>query len=423
MPDSMSARRPSFPGRAVRTAGSDNSWASTVEAVTGIQKAQQRVLQSVDRAIAELRRGACLVIHERDRAALVLAADTVSDSALAWLRATAAEPSVLLVTSRRAAALGLVAEAGAAAHSGIVALSAGTASAAALAELADPTGKPRVVGRAGLQTSAGAAGGLDGLGAAAIDLVKLARLLPAVILVEIEAAPKAAPEAAPWAAQWAAQWAAAHGLFAVGADEVAEYRFAEAHSLRIVAEARVPLANAEATRVVAFRPSDGGVEHLALVVGEPDPGAPLLTRLHSECFTGDLLASLRCDCGDQLRGAIQAIGEAGAGALLYLAQEGRGIGLVNKLRAYSLQDRGADTLEANEQLGFDADERVYLPAAEMLRQLGFRRVRLMTNNPAKVAALGRCGILVEERVPHSFPANRHNEPYLSAKARHFGHLF
>jgi GTP cyclohydrolase II len=148
----------------------------------------------------------------------------------------------------------------------------------------------------------------------------------------------------------------------------------------------------------------------------------VLTRLHSECFTGDLLGSLRCDCGDQLRGAIAEIARAGSGVLLYLAQEGRGIGLVNKLRAYQLQDAGFDTVDANEQLGFDADERVYLPAAEMLRQLGISRVRLLTNNPEKVAALTRCGIAVVERVPHIFPANDHNERYLRTKASRSGHL-
>ena len=185
----------------------------------------------------------------------------------------------------------------------------------------------------------------------------------------------------------------------------------------------MPLEGAENTRIIAFRPSDGGIEHLAIIIGEPAAEEPVLTRLHSECFTGDLLGSLRCDCGDQLRGAIQAISKAGAGILLYLAQEGRGIGLVNKLRAYQLQDRGADTFEANEQLGFDADERVYLPAAEMLRHLGFRQVRLLTNNPEKVAALTRCGIVVEERVPHAFPSNAHNDFYLATKAARFGHLF
>ncbi|MGH8722021.1 MAG: GTP cyclohydrolase II RibA, partial [Burkholderiales bacterium] len=135
------------------------------------------------------------------------------------------------------------------------------------------------------------------------------------------------------------------------------------------------------------------------------------------------LGSLRCDCGEQLRGAIKVIGAAGDGILLYLAQEGRGIGLVNKLRAYGLQDRGADTAEANEQLGFDADERIYFTAAEMLRQLGFAKVRLLTNNPAKVEALERCGIAVVERVPHAFPSNRHNDRYLATKASRLGHLF
>jgi GTP cyclohydrolase II len=184
----------------------------------------------------------------------------------------------------------------------------------------------------------------------------------------------------------------------------------------------VPLADAENARLVAFRPRDGGGEHLAIVIGAPDPADAVLVRLHSQCFTGDLLASLRCDCGEQLRGAIAAIARAGGGVLLYLPQEGRGIGLVNKLRAYQLQDAGFDTLDANEQLGFDADERVYLPAAEMLRQLGFLQVRLLTNNPDKVAALERCGIRIVERVPHVFPANGHNERYLRTKATRSGHF-
>ena len=151
-------------------------------------------------------------------------------------------------------------------------------------------------------------------------------------------------------------------------------------------------------------------------------GRPVLTRIHSECFTGDLLNSLRCDCGDQLRGAIREIADFGAGILLYLAQEGRGIGLVNKLRAYALQDKGLDTIEANEQLGFDADERIYLPAAQMLRLMGFDKVRLMTNNPEKVDALTACDVVVVERVAHSFPSNEHNESYLKTKIIRGGHL-
>jgi GTP cyclohydrolase II len=240
---------------------------------------------------------------------------------------------------------------------------------------------------------------------AALALAKQARLLPAVL---VEAAPDPGADGDPAQAD---------------ADDVAAYRRAAAADLEPVADARVPLDGAEDTRIHAFRPRDGGPEHLAIVIGRPEPQAPVLTRLHSECFTGDLLGSLRCDCGDQLRGAIRTIAAAGGGVILYLAQEGRGIGLVNKLRAYRLQDAGADTLEANTALGFDADERVYLPAAEMLRQLGIARVRLLTNNPDKVAALADCGIAVAERVPHSFPSNNHNELYLDTKARRFGHRY
>jgi GTP cyclohydrolase II len=243
---------------------------------------------------------------------------------------------------------------------------------------------------------------------AAVTLAKLAALLPAALVL-----PLAPAEAA---------LARRRTDFAVVESEEVLSRRAASAGLYRVAEARVPLADAEDARLIAFRPADGGSEHLAILIGTPDPAAPVLIRLHSACFTGDVLASLRCDCGEQLRGAIGAIAKAGGGALLYLAQEGRGIGLVNKLRAYRLQDAGFDTVDANEQLGFDADERVYLPAAEMLRQLGFLTVRLLTNNPDKVAALERYGIAVTERVPHVFPANGHNERYLRTKATRSGHL-
>jgi GTP cyclohydrolase II len=145
--------------------------------------------------------------------------------------------------------------------------------------------------------------------------------------------------------------------------------------------------------------------------------------MHSECFTGDLLGSLKCDCGSQLRGAIDAIAKAGGGVLLYLAQEGRGIGLINKLRAYRLQDQGFDTIDANERLGFEADERLYGIAARMLQLLGYRSVRLLTNNPEKVAALKAAGVTVTARVRHTFPDNEHNRAYLKTKAERAGHLF
>jgi GTP cyclohydrolase II len=179
---------------------------------------------------------------------------------------------------------------------------------------------------------------------------------------------------------------------------------------------------ARSCELVAFSAGDGGLEHLALLIGDPPRHVPVLARLHSECFTGDLLGSLKCDCGPQLRGALEAIADEGQGVLLYLAQEGRGIGLVNKLRAYQLQDQGFDTVDANLRLGFEIDERAFWPAARMLELLQFQSVRLMTNNPDKVSQLEACGISVTERVAHAFPSNPHNELYLATKAAKTGHL-
>lgn len=246
---------------------------------------------------------------------------------------------------------------------------------------------------------------------AAIRLAKLARLLPAVVTV-------------PVSADQLETLARAQNLLVLQSESINGYENASAASLRQVSEARVPLEDAENVTVIAFRPEDGGQEHLAIVIDEPAKDKPVLIRLHSECFTGDLIGSLRCDCGPQLRGAISEIAKSGQGGIvLYLRQEGRGIGLVNKLRAYALQDRGFDTLDANEELGFDADERVYRPAAEMLRQMGFESVRLLTNNPEKLTGLESWGVTVSERVPHKFPSNGHNEFYLQTKKDRAGHLF
>ena len=187
--------------------------------------------------------------------------------------------------------------------------------------------------------------------------------------------------------------------------------------------AQVPLIDSEKTNLIAFRPIDGGEEHVAIVIGDLNTDQAVLVRLHSQCLTGDLLGSLRCDCGDQLRGAIQAISKYGGGVLIYLAQEGRDIGLVNKLRAYNLQDLGSDTVEANHQIGFEVDERIYAPAAEILKQLGIQKVKLLTNNPNKIDQLAATGIDVVERVKHAFPPNPHNAAYLKTKAAKTGHLF
>jgi len=364
-------------------------------------------LLAVDRALADLRRGGLVVVTDQARALLVQAAEAVTPQSLARLASLGQAPALLALTERRANAIGLTGLAG----QTVVTLEiADGTPAQSVRDIADPTSEIRFR----LPPLYDLAGELAPCAEAAVHLTKLARLLPTALI---------APLAAPDIMGDVAAFAGANDLLCVSAGDVADYDMRAARSLKPVSQARVPLFDAENARIVAYRPSDGGIEHLAIVIGEPKADQPVLIRLHSECFTGDLLGSLRCDCGDQLRGAIAAISEAGSGVLLYLAQEGRGIGLVNKLRAYQLQDGGADTIDANEQLGFDADERLYMPAAQMLRDMGFTHVRLLTNNPDKVAALRACGIDVVERVPHAFPATAHNKAYLETKAKRSGHLF
>ena len=192
--------------------------------------------------------------------------------------------------------------------------------------------------------------------------------------------------------------------------------------VRISSRARLPLASAEDTQVVAFRPDDGGPEHLALVIGNPNVTQPVLSRLHSSCLTGDVLGSLKCDCGPQLHAALAAIAQnPGGGILLYLQQEGRGIGLLNKLRAYALQDQGWDTVDANTRLGFEPDERDFSLAAAMFKALGVSNVALMTNNPLKVEGLAAHGLSVS-RVAHDMPPNPHNAAYLATKRDRQGHM-
>ena len=230
-------------------------------------------------------------------------------------------------------------------------------------------------------------------GRAALDLARSAGLLPALWLLD----PKVAD------------------LSISTADILRE------PSVEIIARAKLPLDDMPPTQIVAFRASDDGQEHVALVVGAFG-GKPPLVRLHSECLTGDVFGSLKCDCGPQLKEALHIIGQNGGGLLLYLRQEGRGIGLANKIRAYSLQDRGLDTVDANRRLGFADDERDYGHAAAMLRALGVDEVRLLTNNPNKVAGLEAAGIRVAERVPHHMPTNPHNADYLATKRKKSGHL-
>lgn len=342
-----------------------------------------------------LRAGGLVRIADRGHVIGVSAVDGAHATTVARRIADAAEGARLVMSGHRARALGLPVPADGSIAVPLVCPS----DAAAVVRAADVGARARLgaalagrpVERAGAAEQAG------------VQLAKRAGLLPIVLAARGVRDEPAAVEPVPAAAIGAV---AAH---------------AAADLVRVV-EAPVPTTLAEDSRLILFRSSDAPIEHVALVIGEPGAVRAPLCRLHSECLTGDIFGSMRCDCGEQLQGAIAQMNEAGAGVLLYLRQEGRGIGLVNKLRAYRLQDEGLDTVDANTHLGFHSDERDFGVAAAMLRELGLDSVRLLTNNPQKVDQLARHGITVEERVPLQFAANRYNRGYLETKARRSGHL-
>lgn len=237
---------------------------------------------------------------------------------------------------------------------------------------------------------------------AALDLARIAGILPAFMVDPAEGGEAAVLEAS----------------------DLAAWR--DPARLAVATRARLPIAARDDAEIVAFRSVDDMREHVALVIGRQTSDKVPLVRLHSECLTGDIFSSLKCDCGPQLDAALAAMAaeadKGGWGVLLYLRQEGRGIGLVNKLRAYRLQDEGLDTIEANRSLGLPEEARDFPIAARMLDLLAVREVRLLTNNPAKVAALESAGVRVAERVPHQLPANPHNARYLDTKRDRSGHL-
>jgi GTP cyclohydrolase II len=363
--------------------------------------------RAVHRAVAEIRRGVPVVVEGDGGAIVALPAETATAETLAEFLAvpalenTSSAPVLLLSLSRvLAGRIGATPLAGTADMAALP-LESATLTVDGLRALADPTElqAPKNLFRPVADQVVA-----PPLAEAAIQLAKLARLLPAMLV-----RPGVAADAA-------------RALMAVNAEAVLRHPADAGMFLVRAAEARVPLDGAEDARIVAFRPPDGGIEHLAILIGQPETAEAPLTRVHSECFTGDLLGSRRCDCGPQLHQAIRRMAAEGAGVLLYMAQEGRGIGLVNKLRAYTLQDAGLDTLDANKALGFGADERSFVAAATMLKQLGMRRVRLLTNNPEKIAGLVAHGIEVTGRVSHAIAANGENDLYLETKARRFGHL-
>ena len=251
---------------------------------------------------------------------------------------------------------------------------------------------------------------------AGVDLCRLAGLRPVAAISEVmhdDGTMMRLPALRAFAAE--------HGLKIGAIADLIAYRLERDGFVERVTEANLPTPWAE-FRVVGYRDTLHGTEHVAMVLGDVADGEPALVRMHSECLTGDALHSLRCDCGFQRDAALKAIADAGRGVLVYLRQEGRGIGLLNKLRAYALQDDGADTVEANEQLGFAADLRDYGVGAQILADLGVKRLRLLTNNPRKVVALQGFGMEVVERVPLHAGENPYNEAYLATKRAKLGHF-
>jgi GTP cyclohydrolase II len=352
--------------------------------------------EKLARARSDLRLGLPIVLLGDGRAMLCAAVEALDDTRLASLRAEGAPE--LALTARRAETLKARAYDGDLARIAVPA----DADCAWLEAVADPADDLRMPMKGPLASLRDGSADLHRIG---IALAKSAQLLPAMLMVPVADG---------------MGLAARHGLTMLLRGDCTDLdRLAP---LSPVISARLPMAAAQAGRLHIFRPDDGSAEHYAIEIGRPDRAAPVLARLHSACFTGDVLGSLKCDCGPQLHAALAQMGSEGAGVLLYLNQEGRGIGLANKMRAYSLQDQGFDTVQANHRLGFEDDERDFRIGASILQRMGFSQVRLLTNNPKKLNMLQSCGLTVTERVPLKVGETAQNRAYLATKAAKSGHL-
>ena len=355
------------------------------------------VTETLARARADLRMGVPVVLAG-EQGMLVIAAETLTPQRLADLRALGGEP-VLAITARRAETLK------ARAYDGDVArvILPPDVSLGWITGVADPADDLKTPMKGPLFSQREGEARPHRL---AISLAKSALLLPAAVML-----PLPDPE----------KFAAENALTLIQTAQ-AEPLLAASPVPHPVVSARLPVEAHEKGRLHIFRPEDGGEEHYAFEIGAPARDKPVLARLHSACFTGDVMGSLKCDCGPQLHAALAQMGEEGSGVLLYLNQEGRGIGLANKMRAYSLQDQGFDTVEANHRLGFEDDERDFKLGAQILKSMGFSSVRLLTNNPRKIAMMEKNGISVTERVPLKVGETHHNRGYLATKAAKSGHL-
>ncbi len=351
----------------------------------------------LDRACTELRRGRPLALATGHGWLLAAAVETLSNAMLQWLTQAGPAARLLLSVERLQALDGRAASAPCA---------LGLPPGITLVQLQQLAAVTSVPGDPGVLGKPAPVNGDELACSAALTMCKRSRLIPALLLVALPADAGTALAAAQ--------------VLQIDPADAALAIPGRAAGLRRVSDARVPLAAEEDCTLVLFRELDGDAEHVAIVVGQPPADAPVPVRLHSACLTGDLLGSLRCDCGPQLQRAVAQLAETG-GVLLYMAQEGRGTGLANKLRAYRLQDAGLDTLQADRHLGFREDERDFAAAAAMLRALGHTRIQLLTNNPQKIAALRQTGIEVVDRLPLHGLVNAHNERYMRTKQQ-AGHL-
>ena len=347
--------------------------------------------EQMARARADLRMGVPIALRSNGAVRLILAAETATPERFAQMRALGAP--VLAVTRRRAETLRARAYDGGIARIRVPE----RCDLRWVGAVADPSLDMEHPMKGPFDTERSSDATCEQAG---VRLAKRAQLVPAVLSVPLDTLPD--------------------GLVALDAGEV--LAGAVASPFREVSAARVPLAVSDAGRVHVFRAADGAEEHYLVEIGVPDRSVPVLARLHSACFTGDVIGSQKCDCGPQLRGALDAMGKEGSGVLLYLNQEGRGIGLANKMRAYALQDQGFDTVEANHRLGFEDDERNFRIGSELLQIMGITSVRLMTNNPRKVEMMEASGVRVAERVPLILGETKHNHGYLATKRDKSGHL-
>ncbi|MFQ5407960.1 MAG: bifunctional 3,4-dihydroxy-2-butanone-4-phosphate synthase/GTP cyclohydrolase II [Anaerolineales bacterium] len=393
---------------------------------------------SIEAALADFRAGKfVIIVDDEDReneGDLAIAADFAAPEAINFMAREGRGLICLSMTNERLDALGIPmmvppdqnsAQFGTAftvsveAREGVTTGISAYDRATTIRTLIDPNTRPEDIARPGhvfpLRAAVGGVFTRAGQTEASLDLARMAGLYPAAVICEImssDGTMARLPELETFAAR--------HDLKILAIRDLIAYRCRVETIVERVTEARLPTRYGE-FGALAYRDVLTGQEHLALTFGEWRAGAPLV-RLHSECLTGDALGSQRCDCGAQLQEAQRRIAAGGGGVILYLRQEGRGIGLLNKLRAYALQEQGYDTVEANHQLGFPADLRDYGVAARMLRDMGLNRVRLLTNNPAKVTGLEQHGIVVVERTPLIIAPNPDSRAYLAAKRKKLGHL-